>query len=84
MIVALARKLLIALSHLVTTGEVPDGVGLRPSSIEQHHEQHLNEKDKQGSALTAFDGPVADNDPGWRQSELGYGWNAAGENGPAA
>ena len=30
MIVALARKLLIALWRLVTTGEVPDGVELRP------------------------------------------------------
>jgi transposase len=30
MIVALARKLLIALWRLVTTGEVPDGVVLRP------------------------------------------------------
>jgi transposase len=32
MIVALARKLLIALWHLVTTGEVPEGVVLRPAS----------------------------------------------------
>jgi transposase len=32
MIVALARKLLIALWRLVTTGEVPDGVVLRPAS----------------------------------------------------
>src|SRR6202045_222104 len=31
MIVALARKLLIALWRLVTTGEVPDGVKLRPA-----------------------------------------------------
>nr|WP_246304549.1 IS110 family transposase [Ensifer sesbaniae] len=31
MIVALARKLLIALWHLVTTGEVPEGVVLRPA-----------------------------------------------------
>ena len=31
MIVALARKLLIALWRLVTTGEVPDGVELRPA-----------------------------------------------------
>jgi transposase len=30
MIVALARKLLIALWRLVTTGEVPEGVVLRP------------------------------------------------------
>ena len=30
MIVALARKLLIALWRLVTTGEIPDGVALRP------------------------------------------------------
>jgi hypothetical protein len=32
MIVALARKLLIALWRLVTTGEVPDGVELRPAA----------------------------------------------------
>jgi len=31
MIVALARKLLIALSRLVTTGEEPQGVILRPA-----------------------------------------------------
>jgi transposase len=32
MIVALARKLLIALWRLVTTGEIPDGVELRPTA----------------------------------------------------
>lgn len=32
MIVALARKLLIALWRLVTTGEIPDGVVLRPAA----------------------------------------------------
>jgi len=32
MIVALARKLLIALWQLVTTGEVPRGVALRPAA----------------------------------------------------
>ena len=31
MIVALARKLLIALWRMVTTGEVPEGVALRPA-----------------------------------------------------
>jgi transposase len=31
LIVALARKLLIALWRLATTGEVPDGVALRPA-----------------------------------------------------
>jgi transposase len=31
MIVALARKLLIGLWHLVTRGEVPQGVVLRPA-----------------------------------------------------
>jgi transposase len=30
MIIALARKLLVALWQLVTTGEVPEGVVLRP------------------------------------------------------
>jgi hypothetical protein len=33
MIVALARKLLIALWRLVTTGEVPDGVELRTGDV---------------------------------------------------
>ena len=32
MIVALARKLLIALWRLVTTGEAPDGIVLRPAT----------------------------------------------------
>jgi transposase len=32
MIVALARKLLIALWRLVTIGEMPDGVELRPAA----------------------------------------------------
>ncbi len=32
MIVALARKLLVALWRLVTTGEVPEGVELRPAA----------------------------------------------------
>jgi transposase len=32
MIVALARKLLIALWRLVTTGELSDGIVLRPAS----------------------------------------------------
>ena len=31
MIVALARKILIALWRLVTTGEVPEGVVMRPA-----------------------------------------------------
>jgi len=31
MIVALARKLLIALWRMVTTGEIPEGVSLRPA-----------------------------------------------------
>jgi hypothetical protein len=32
LIVALARKLLTALRRLVTTGEVSDGIALRPAS----------------------------------------------------
>ena len=32
MIVALARKLLIALWRMVTTGEIPAGVALRPTA----------------------------------------------------
>lgn len=31
MIVALARKLLIALWRMVTTGEIPEGISLRPA-----------------------------------------------------
>ena len=31
MIVALARKLRIALWRLITTGEIPEGVALRPA-----------------------------------------------------
>jgi transposase len=31
LIVALARKLLIALWHLATTGDVPEGIALRPA-----------------------------------------------------
>jgi transposase len=33
MIVALARKLLIALWRLVTTGEIPEGFVLRPAAV---------------------------------------------------
>jgi transposase len=32
MIVALARKLLVALWRMVTTGEIPQGVALRPAA----------------------------------------------------
>jgi transposase len=32
MIIALARKLLVALWQLVTTGEIPQGVVLRPAA----------------------------------------------------
>ena len=32
MIIALARKLLIALWQLVTTGEIPHGIALRPAT----------------------------------------------------
>ena len=35
MIVALARKILIAFWRLVTTGEVPEGVELRPSGMSE-------------------------------------------------
>ena len=46
MIVALARKLLIALWRLVTTGEVPDSVELR-----RRRERYCRtRKDKQSSA----------------------------------
>jgi transposase len=33
MIVALARKLLIAMWRMVTTGEIPDGIRLRPAAV---------------------------------------------------
>jgi transposase len=33
MIVALARKLLIALWRMVTTGEIPEGISLRPAAV---------------------------------------------------
>jgi hypothetical protein len=46
MIVALARKLLIALWRLVTTGEVPDGVELWPGGVSNT----VTRKEKQGSA----------------------------------
>ena len=55
MIVALARKLLIALWRLVTTGEVPDGVELRPADVSNTHK---NEKGQTGLRhLTALDAP---------------------------
>ena len=40
MIVALARKLLIALWRLVTTGEIPEGVVLRPAYVKASDEHH--------------------------------------------
>ena len=42
MIVALARKMLIALWRLVTTGEVPDGVELRPAHALLLHHFHFS------------------------------------------
>jgi transposase len=79
MIVALARKLLIALWRLVTTGEIPDGVELRPAGKQQCRTR----KDKNRVRhLTALGCAVADDDPRWRQSAYGYGYNAAGRMDP--
>src|SRR5262245_21313904 len=74
MIVALARKLLIALWRLVTTGEVPEGVVLRPAvcATPSNKKGHTR-----GSAPGRADATVADDDRRWRQSESGYGCNAA-------
>jgi hypothetical protein len=54
MIVALARKLLIALWRLVTTGEVPDGVELRPAAVSNTLER---ERTNRVRHLTALDAP---------------------------
>jgi hypothetical protein len=73
MIAALARKLLIALWRLVTTGEVP--VALRPAPGAT---LSRTRKDKQGSAPDCrLMRRVADDDPRWRQCASGYGCNAA-------
>ena len=62
LIIALARKLLVALWRLVTTGEVPHGVVFRPASrAPGRHQGHPQEfgacrSDRQG----------VDDDPRWR------------------
>ena len=63
MIVALARKLLIALWRLVTTGEVPEGVMLRAGGVEQPAGQQIDNKRCSAPRGTR---PGADNDPRWR------------------
>jgi transposase len=75
MIVALARKLLIALWRLVTTGEVPEA-----SCCGRRSEQRplSNKKGHAGVRhWVALTRRAADDDPRWRQSEYGYGCNAA-------
>ena len=67
MIVALARKLLIALWRMVTTGEVPAGVSLRPVSLTADSPDAEPEgAETQVSAPGALSRPAADDDPRWR------------------
>ena len=60
MIVALARKLLIALWRFVTTGETLEGVILRPAGLERGPQYY--------SALAlAFSADCRIDDPRWRE-----------------
>ena len=61
MIVALARKLLIALWRMVTTGEVPDGVVLRP----RRERRRATEGQRFRSPTNSY-ASVSDDDPRWR------------------
>ena len=77
MIVALARKLLIALWRLVTTGEVPQGVVLR---------LRLSNPDKKEIANIRFRRPangLADHNPEVAVTRGRLGLHAGLENGPA-
>jgi transposase len=67
MIVALARKLLIALWRFVTTGDVPQGVVLRPASV-RHRDNldHRDNKDREFRRSSASPRRTADDDPRWR------------------
>ena len=63
MIVALARKLLIALWRMVTTGEVPHGVVLRQAAESPYKNQHRTQSfGTSGGNLHAW---LADHDPRW-------------------
>src|ERR1700726_3387879 len=70
MIVALARKLLIALWRFVTTGETLEGVILRPAGLKGLRAEHL---------LTLFgaragvQGGLPIDDPRWRDTGSGHG-----------
>ncbi|OBP92705.1 hypothetical protein BAE40_30970, partial [Mesorhizobium loti] len=67
MIVALARKLLIALWRLVTTGEAPQGVSLRAAWWE-----HVGRGEQRTPNWLARR-RSADDDPRWRQPEATHG-----------
>jgi hypothetical protein len=66
MIVALARKLLIALWRLVTTGEVPAGVVLRAA-------EKKNSDTTRSRSPTNRTSLVSDDDPRWRSPEASLG-----------
>src|SRR3954454_17794107 len=80
LIVALARKLLIGLWRMVTTGEAPAGVVLRAASRE--------DADRTSSwsywSLANRISLVSDDDPRWRSPEAWHGLDTVFENGPAA
>ena len=81
LIVALAGKLLVGLWRLVTTGEVPEGVVLRPAARGGGTERTTIEGIRRSSTPSwraAGDGPR------WRQPERKCGRRAAVRNGPAA
>jgi hypothetical protein len=58
MIVALARKLLIALWRLVTTGEIPEGVELRPAVFQPGPEALRHSRDLVASPPQSGSGAV--------------------------
>lgn len=68
MVVALARKLLIALWRLATCGIVPDGLALRAASVLPPVTS--------GSAVVIL-GMITDNEPRWWQPDSGLGLRAA-------
>jgi transposase len=77
LIVALARKLLLALWRFATTGQPPAGVALRPGMTAAGWEA----KNKFGACRSVAG---ADNGPRWRSPDENYGFDAACETGPAA
>src|SRR4051812_45755848 len=80
LMVALARKLLIALWRMVTTGEAPHGVVLRPAGQGAYPKEMT--PTAFGPRSLAVAGP--NDDPRWRRAERKHGSQAAVENGPAA